>query len=557
MPTEEVSEGSRIGDSDGEQEGAPLGLRDCLLSASTEAELLYRVAALHLEAEGGGEQSCNLIPIAELDGSVLVAVPHSAWHRVANRRYLPRAGLLKPCHAEVLAASPSDRTKPHAHFKVRVWMGLLASALERHVVVGEEDQAAERVFVVSGSERAIMPFGPSLASIARDHFSFVSAAEEAAPREPEDSDLAARVQGVEQAVQGLQGGLDAILREVSGRGGQSASADLRNVGAVSSRGKAKAQPPPSAPVLTCLDPSVVAAARAAGVPESQLQLMDKLALKPGKLGDGSRVVKNVLSESEEEEAREPGVEGEPGTIAGAICKMTHLLSKLSGSKRAGSLEDLLDRSEGAELGQSASSSGGSSKTAAYQKLVRLLKEDPAKISSSVLRLMSEDFQGHTAAPGPEGVNLTTRAWLEHRSRVQQFAGPVRWGWQTAGALDALLAGREEECKARLCLMLCALDQSALDGGSWLLASEMLLESPPPLSSFSKHRSPEPGESHQTKVMDPRWISLLMHRIRERESFIEARKKLSAPRGPSAPNPDAERDKPEKPSKGRGKAKATE
>ena len=340
-------------------------------------------------------------------------------------------------------------------------------------------------------------------------------------------------------------------------GGQSASADPRNVGAVPSRGKAKAQPPPSAPVLTCLDPSVVAAARAAGVPESQLQLMDKLALKPGKLGDGSRVVKNVLSESEEEEAREPGVEGEPGTIAEAICKMTHLLSKLSGSKRAGSLEDLLDRSEGAELGQSASSSGGSSKTAAYQKLVRLLKEDPAKISSSVLRLMSEDFQGHTAAPGLEGVNLTTRAWLEHRSRVQQFAGPVRWGWQTAGALDALLAGREEECKARLCLMLCALDQSALDGGSWLLASEMLLESPPPLSSFSKHRSPEPGESHQTKVMDPRWISLLMHRIRERESFIEARKKLSAPRGPSAPNPDAERDKPEKPSKGRGKAKATE
>ena len=165
--------------------------------------------------------------------------------------------------------------------------------------------------------------------------------------------------------------------------------------------------------------------------------------------------------------------------------------------------------------------------------------------------MSEDFQGHTAAPGLEGVNLTTRAWLEHRSRVQQFAGPVRWGWQTAGALDALLAGREEECKARLCLMLCALDQSALDGGSWLLASEMLLESPPPLSSFSKHRSPEPGESHQTKVMDPRWISLLMHRIRERESFIEARKKLSAPRGPSAPNPDAERDKPEKPSKGPG------
>ena len=35
-----------------------------------------------------------------------------------------------------------------------------------------------------------------------------------------------------------------------------------------------------------------------------------------------------------------------------------------------------------------------------------------------------------------------------RSRVQQFVGPVRWGWQTAGALDALLEGHTEECKAR-------------------------------------------------------------------------------------------------------------
>ena len=224
--------------------------------------------------------------------------------------------------------------------------------------------------------------------------------------------------------------------------------------------------------------------------------MEKLAAKPGKLGDGCRQAKTVLSESEEDEPPELGEEGDPGSVAEAICKMTQILSKLSKPRRGGSLEDLLDRSDGSELGQGSSSSGGSSKAAAYQKLTRLLKEDPAKISSSILRLMAEDFQGHVAAPGLEAVGMTTRAWLEHRSRVQQFAAPVRWGWQTAGALDALLSGREEECKARLCLMLCALDQSSLDAGSWLLAAEMLLEPPPPFSSFSKHRAPEPGESHE-------------------------------------------------------------
>ena len=77
-------------------------------------------------------------------------------------------------------------------------------------------------------------------------------------------------------------------------------------------------------------------------------------------------------------------------------------------------------------------------------------------------LMGEDFAGQRTAPGLDGATMTARGWLEHRSRVQQYAGPVRWGWQTAGVLDALLAGRNEEAKARLCLMLCALDQSSLD-----------------------------------------------------------------------------------------------
>ena len=193
MPSESGLGGSLHGDSEAEEGQPGLRLRDCLLSASSEAALHYKVAAFHLEGEGGGEQSCSLIPIAEIDGAVLVAVPHSAWHRTANRRYLPRNGLQKPCHAEVLAASPTDRSQPHAHFKVRVWLGLLSGSLEQHVAVGSDDEAAERSFVVLGSEQAILPYGPSLVSIARDQFGFVSAAEEAVPASAEEEELFSRV----------------------------------------------------------------------------------------------------------------------------------------------------------------------------------------------------------------------------------------------------------------------------------------------------------------------------------------------------------------------------
>ena len=135
-------------------------------------------------------------------------------------------------------------------------------------------------------------------------------------------------------------------------------------------------------------------------------------------------------------------------------------------------------------------------------------------------------------------------------------GPVRWGWQTAGALDSLLEGRVEECKARLCLMLCALDQSSLDGGNWLLAQEMHLEPSPPIASFAKHRAPDAGEEHRTKIMDTRWVSVLMHRLKERESYLDARRKLSAPRGPAGPHGEGEKgDKPQRPAKGGGRGDA--
>ncbi|CAE7224208.1 Ap1g1 [Symbiodinium sp. CCMP2456] len=482
-------------DEGGESVGG-VDLRQHLLASSTERALDYRVAAFSKEVDGG-VISCSVIPVAEREGLLIVAV---------------------------LAADQNDRSKAHGHFKVRLWIGLLAAEEEQFLVYRGEDEPAERGFVITGTERHIFPYGPSLTTAVRDLFAFVSAAEEptAVPTGEPEEGLSGKVKNIEAAVLGLQGGLDAIRARLEG--GQKGAAASK-VGA--KRKAHSSMPRPRGSHIPGLDPAVLAAARAAGVPEDQLERMGELARQPGRLGDGARAAASALSESEgEEEEPEKGAEA-PEDVSAAICKMTQILDRLAKSRKGGSLEDLLDRGEGAE--GASGSAGGTSKAAAYAKLSGLLKEDPSRISS-VLKLMAEDYGARTTAPGLDGVKMTARSWLEHRSRVQQYAGPVRWGWQTATALDALLSGNQEECKARLCLMLCALDQSSLDAGNWLLAQEMHLEPGPPLSSFGKHKPPDPGEEHRTRIMDARWVSVLMGRLRERESYQEARKKLAGPRG---------------------------
>ena len=117
-----------------------------------------------------------------------------------------------------------------------------------------------------------------------------------------------------------------------------------------------------------------------------------------------------------------------------------------------------------------------------------------------------------------------------------MAGPLRWAWAVGGIADALSARRYLEAHARTPLFLAAADPAPVDSGSWLLGSEYLLEPAAPLQSFAKHRPPESSEAQHTRILDPRWISVAVARINERESFIEVRHKLENPRPPNSNEP---------------------
>lgn len=160
---------------------------------------------------------------------------------------------------------------------------------------------------------------------------------------------------------------------------------------------------------------------------------------------------------------------------------------------------------------------------------------PEELHKSIEQRMEEDFNLQAQIPGSAAIQLTARAWLEMRSRVQNFQTPVRLLWAVAGILDCLRAQRYAEARARACLTLAMGDQLSIDRGSWLIAGELSLEDPPPLSSFSQHHLPQEHEAPFTKLVDGRWVDLVVQKLHDYDSLAEKKRKLGA-KGAVPPNP---------------------
>ena len=426
-----------------------------------------RIGELRLESPEGPAVSCSIVVIAEIEGSFLVGVPQTAWHRTAGRRYLPRTALTRTVLAEVLAADGADPTNIRPGVKLKVWLGLLQPALEEHVDFGVDGALEPDVPFLGYGSRAqerLDPFGPSLSAIASEHFAFHTPAEEGAQDQGPAGEEAweDRLTRLEAGMLKVQESMQLMLdgAPITDRRAPSGS----GVGDIGPRPQASAKPH-----LAGLDPAVVEAARAAGIPEDQLTRMSQLATKGAKAPGAKAKAKaklpllpeDPLDESEDDVAAAEGggalVEGsQPG----------------AGAERKNDLEELLDRADtggGEALGSG--SSGSRSKSAAYLKLRGALRSSPELISGSIESLMEEDFTGAQSGPYQGERKMTVRGWLEHRSHLQSYAGPIRQGWTLATIVDLINAGSVEQAKATALLGIAALDQSAIDSGNWLLAAE--------------------------------------------------------------------------------------
>lgn len=535
-----------------------------LVSSGHSPRRHYELAHLTFEGGESGSFSINLVPIGIIEGQLLVAVPRLVWSKAVADRVLPRSALSRAVLIEVLAADVESPEEPlEEHPGLKVWVGFLQQKLKNRLVLGGAESPAYDVCleddVFSTEGITVMPYGPALAKLADEHFSFISA----------QSGEVAEELGLEERMARLEdtfGGIREQLQVLVGGVRQSAQA----VGARAKAAPARAGPlAPRGGELGGLDRGVVASARQAGISEAQLIAIGKLMKKDTKLHDlpQERTKRNALSETEdEEEEPEDGEAQEEQGVAPvekAILQLTKIVTNISKKKKSNGIEALLDVAEGG--GESSSTGGGSrSKAAAYKKLKASLVENPRYIFETVEDLMDQDFALFKSGPGLSSVETSSRAWLEHRSRLQNFPNTVRLAWQIGAVHDCLRQGLVEQARARTCLLLCALDQAALDSGAWTLAQEVLLEPAAPFAAFASRKLPDQWEQATSKILEDRWVDVLMWRIRDRDSYIEARKRLTSsrssnnPKGdfppkdpPKDPNPKRQ-PKPGKGAKGEGK-----
>lgn len=68
---------------------------------------------------------------------------------------------------------------------------------------------------------------------------------------------------------------------------------------------------------------------------------------------------------------------------------------------------------------------------------------------------------------------------------------------------------------------------------YLMSTVALLEPVPPYQQFATHTAPSPAEAQHSALYDSRWAEIFLTHLKEVDSFVDAKKKLSnkgAPKG---------------------------
>ena len=431
----------------------------------------YPVHLFLVDPFEGDSPAIQILYITEFDGRTLVALPHTAWHRLVTKRAFPAAGFTKGILLEVVACRQESRSIPDPEQRIRLWVGYLKSGLEKHIHTDFTEFKCDHYFG-ENEDNPWMPYAQSLIEVAQDHFAFFSAVEgEMNPDEVENGSemdgnelvpdagspeaLEDRVKQLEVTLQSVHVSIEEMLRLQRGVPKATASLTARpsalkkkEVATAQTVSIMRANPKPkSKDKFPLLDQGVVQAALQSGVGEESLLEMQRLISsnnKAAKMPDlGSKVGLDPLSEEEdaaitaaqnqEGGGLEPELEiGDP--VHNALHKLTSIMEvlttervkKLTGSK----LDQALD-SAATSSGETQGLGSGKKCAAARRALRTIFQEQPQEISAVIERLMFEDLNSQTLGPGQLPKGLNARAWVEFRSRIGNYKTPAHCSWAAA------------------------------------------------------------------------------------------------------------------------------
>ena len=527
----------------------------------------FEVGSLSV-GEADKAKSVSVVLVSGIEGRMLAVFPHGGWAKKVKQRRLPAGPFSKPVLAEVAVASASDRRVAEPSLRMKVWFGLLDEALARTISF-DLPGPADIQFLVGDQPR--LPFAQALVEVAESQFGFMTAAS-AAPEPGDNRALEARLRSLETSLESVVHGMQKLMgQQVAPLPATTAPRSKAPALKPKAQGSIPGTPPPPgrAKEVPGLDPAVLQAAKDAGVQPDELRELSEFFGRRKKplgdfpdagagLGDGDARSDFAGSEAAPSEGAGRAPAGAP--IEDAVVTLTGLMKELMKdrarqSDRALTLESALDRAESSSWdGSGGSGSSSRSKAAAYRVLRESLKKRPEAIYQSIEALLEEDLLARRATGNLAAAQASARAWVEFRSRVGNYPSTIRAMWAIAGILDSLRDNCPEEARARACLALAAFDQQSIDSGAWVYAQEIMFEPSPPLSAFQSRRVvvSDPLESYHSKLLDPRVADVLLHRVKELESYLEAKKKLGRSKQSDPPGGRNDEDDSGKGGRGRGK-----
>ena len=515
-------------------------IRDSLIVSGDSTLFDYPLGVLSV-GEGAGRKLVAAAAIAEsANGEVVVAFPARCWDRAASKRVLSLDLVRKVSTHRAKCARLDDRSRA-LDSEIRICIGLLTAEGEAAFDLLRDFETDVELSYPFGTsvQPELLPYARSLADLAGNTFEFLTA-ESAAPEDlrggPGQSgssveDRLVRLEGCFQAIQ-------ADLKQLVSKKAPAAAAPSEAPSSAKAPSRATPKRGPR-PELEGMDQSVVQAALDSGIDMKHIEEMGRFLRSQGKPTKDepratakARFAKQAVladddldDEDPEEEIDLPIQEaGDP--IQVAVTKLTAIAAQLAdGKKKDSSLEALLDGSGQADA--SGSGTSGRKSAAALRALKERLRSQRGELTKVIERNMSADFALRSALPGSSQVPVSCRAWLESRSRVQHYPSTIRFLWMIAGIGDALREEKYEEAYLRSLLGLAAGDQLSIDKGNWNVASEILLEDPPPFPAFTSHTLPTGAEVPFTKLIDARWMEIFIARLREVDLYLESRRKLAA------------------------------
>eukprot|EP00971_Amphidinium_carterae_P202182 4011649-Amphidinium_carterae.1 len=209
-------------------------------------------------------------------------------------------------------------------------------------------------------------------------------------------------------------------------------------------------------------------------------------------------------------------------LISSLLQMQHaLLSKLSAAPRegVGAIGHILSGGEDDASGLKLPGAKGAAAREAFREEV---KKNPTGIAESVQNNLQQVLVAQPLiASAPQMVSM--RAYYTQVTPFGNSKTLAHVAFAVATLFDLLSSGREQDIQHALGLtaLLCAaIDQVAIDGGSWVVASQLLCLPEPPWSHIQR----KSDATHPfTPLADARWIAAILGYLKDVEAVKSHRK----------------------------------